>query len=56
MSKATDVPSSDPSSSDDGQTEREKELKDKLGSRTILLVLISLAAMIEALVIIRLAS
>lgn len=39
----------------DMRTEREKALEERLGSRTILVVLISLLALVEALVIVRLA-
>lgn len=39
----------------DTRTEREKELEDKVGGRTILLVFVSLLAVLEALVIVRLA-
>jgi hypothetical protein len=39
----------------DTRTEREKALEDKLGGRTITLVLVSLLAIVEALIIARLA-
>jgi hypothetical protein len=39
----------------DTWTEREKALEEKLGSRTILVVLISIVAAVEALIIVRLA-
>lgn len=39
----------------DTRTEREKTLEDKLGARTIMLVLISLVAIVEALIVVRLA-
>lgn len=38
----------------DTRTEREKALEERLGSRTILVVLIAFLALIEALVIVRL--
>jgi hypothetical protein len=39
----------------DTRTEREKALEEKLGARTVLIVLVSIAAVIEALEIARLA-
>jgi hypothetical protein len=39
----------------DTQTEREKALEEKLGARTILVVLLSIVVVVEALVIARLA-
>jgi hypothetical protein len=39
----------------DTRTAREKELEGKLGGRTIMLVLVSVLAVIEALIITRLA-
>lgn len=39
----------------DTRTERERALEEKAGGRTILLIIVSMLAIIEALVIVRLA-
>lgn len=39
----------------DTRTEREKALEEQIGGRTILLIIVSVLAIIEALVIVRLA-
>jgi hypothetical protein len=49
-----DEPDSD-AAPPDTRTDREKALEETLGARTIIIVLVSLLAIVEALVIVRLA-